>query len=496
MFENIEILNGLIVGRVEPHIYAFSTNTVPNYLKIGDTYRPISVRLNEWKKHFPTLQEEYRTKATINDDIFFRDYSVHQFLENELNKDRLKPNDIENIYYSNEFFKDTTIDELKNAIIDIKETFENNVNKYQYYNSLNSLPATYTYASTGHWHPRPNQDVTIENFDNAIKNGRKNLLMYAVMRFGKSFTSLCCAKKMNAKLVLVVSAKADVREEWKKTVEQADNFNQDYIFISGSELARNENIIKESFTDDKGTVVFLTLQDLQGEDIKEKHKEIFGNTIDLLIVDETHYGARAEKYGQVLKDSNYIKDVKQRYEDDDFVEGDEANETLKALEANIKLHLSGTPYRILMGSEFEKEDIIAFYQFTDIVAAQEKWDEEHILCDDSKEWDNPYYGFPQMIRFAFNPSKSAQSKLAELKSNGNTYAFLALFKPKSIKKANDDSHKVFIHQQEVLDLFSVIDGSKDDDELLGFLNYDKIKDGNMCFTLLCFLRCFRKIVNR
>lgn len=102
MLENIEILNGLIVGRVEPHIYAFSTNTVPNYLKIGDTYRPVSVRLNEQRKHFPTLKEEYKEKATINDDIFFRDYAVHQYLENELGKKRLMANDIEGIYYFNE----------------------------------------------------------------------------------------------------------------------------------------------------------------------------------------------------------------------------------------------------------------------------------------------------------------------------------------------------------------------------------------------------------
>ncbi len=487
MFENIEILNGLIVGRVEPHIYAFSTNTIPNYLKVGDTYRPVPVRLNEWKKHFPSLQEEYREKATINDNIFFRDYSVHEFLEHDLNKDRLKSSDIEDIYYSNEFFKETTVADVKNAITDIKEKYESHIDKYQYYNSKNSLPETYTYASTGQWKPRPNQSATIKNFHNAVKCGRKNLLMYAVMRFGKSFTSLCCAKKINAKLVLVVSAKADVREEWKKTVQQADNFNQDYIFISSNELATNENIIKEILADDKGAVVFLTLQDLQGENIKNKHKEIFGNTIDLLIVDETHYGARAEKYGQALKDNHYTKDIKQKYENDDFIEGDEADETLKSLESNLKLHLSGTPYRILMGSEFKKEDIIAFYQFTDIVADQEKWDEEHILDDDTNEWDNPYFGFPQMIRFAFNPSKSAQAKLAELKSNGNTYAFSTLFKPKSIKKANDNSHKEFLHQQEVLDLFSVIDGSKDDDELLGFLNYDKIKDGNMCRHIVCVL---------
>ena len=67
--------------------------------------------------------------------------------------------------------------------------------------------------------------------------------------------------------------------------------------------------------------MFLTLQDLQGETIKEKHREIFGREIDLLIVDETHFGARAEKYGAVLKD------VKEKISDEEkltlegFVEG-------------------------------------------------------------------------------------------------------------------------------------------------------------------------------
>ncbi len=487
MLENLEILNRLIVGRVEPHIYAFSTNTVPNFLKIGDTYRPVSVRLNEWREHFPTLKEEFREKATINDDIFFRDYAVHQYLEGELGKKRLMPNDIEGIYYSNEFFKDTDIIEVADAISDIKDKFANRIDKYQYYNSNNRLPETYTYASTGEWEPRPNQQATIDNFMCAVNNGRKNLLMYAVMRFGKSFTSLCCAKEMYAKTVLVISAKADVREEWKKTVQQADNFNKDYVFLTGLELSGDEKIVRSTLDSGKGVVVFLTLQDLQGKAIKNKHKEIFGNTIDLLIIDETHYGARAEKYGQILTDKNYVNDIKEKHSDEDYVDYDTADAELKKLETNIRLHLSGTPYRILMGSEFSKEDIIAFYQFTDIVADQERWDSEHILSDDVKEWDNPYYGFPQMVRFAFNPSKEAQARLAELRANGSTYAFSALFKPKSIKKANDGSHKEFIYEKEVLNLFEVIDGSKEDDELLSFLDYDRIKDGNMCRHIVCVL---------
>ena len=54
---NTSALDELIFGRVEPHIYAFSTETVPNYLKVGDTYRPLEMRLDEWRKHFPNLEK-------------------------------------------------------------------------------------------------------------------------------------------------------------------------------------------------------------------------------------------------------------------------------------------------------------------------------------------------------------------------------------------------------------------------------------------------------
>ena len=43
------------------------------------------------------------------------------------------------------------------------------------------------------------------------------------------------------------------------------------------------------------------------------------------------------------------------------------------------------------------------------------------------EWDNPYFGFPEMIRFAFHPNKSAREKIAQLKAEGKTTAFSELF---------------------------------------------------------------------
>lgn len=486
--KDLTVLDQLIIGRVDPHIYAFTTNTVPNYLKVGDTYRPVSLRLQEWREHFPDLQKEYERIAKVSDDIYFRDYAVHSFLELDRHRSRLIPDNLPGgVYYSREFFKGATIQDLTDAVADIQHGFEENTGKYQFYNAATSLPETHTYRRTESYPPRPNQERTIQQFKAAVDNGRTNLLMYAVMRFGKSFTSMCCATEIEASVVVVVSAKADVKEEWKKTVESHVRF-ADYDFLAGEQLLSNENAIRDELAAGKKVVVFLTLQDLQGDTIKEKHREIFGRKIDLLIVDETHFGARADKYGQVLKAPGYEKDIKNKRDAEDFVEAADAEEQIKFLDARIKLHLSGTPYRILMGSEFSKEDIIAFYQFTDIVKDQEAWIKENNAADEpEEEWENPYYGFPQMIRFAFQPNESSRRRLKELRDSGVSFAFSALLKPRSVKKADDGSHKQFVFEQEILDLLAVIDGSKDDDELLGFLDYDKIKSGNMCRHIVCVL---------
>src|SRR5690625_5228633 len=117
-----------------------------------------------------------------------------------------------------------------------------------------------------------------------------------------------------------------------------------------------------------------------------------------------------------------------------------------------------------MNSEFTQEDIIACYQFTNIAEDEEKWNEEQLMEDDVKEWENPYYGFPQMIRFAFNPNESSRKKMEELKKLGITYAFSELLKPKSILKDNKtELHKEFIHEREIIDLLKVIDGSQEDE---------------------------------
>lgn len=478
--EENTLIQELITGRVEPHIYAFSTGTIPNYLKVGDTYRPIMKRLEEWRRYFPDLEKRFVDKAKVNESTYFRDYAVHQYLETERGRIRLLRNNLtQDLYFSNEFFLGATEDDIALAISDIQQAYQNRLQKYTYYSFENGrIPINYVYERKENYEPRPNQLETIERFRSALEKGRSSLLMYAVMRFGKSFTSMCCALEMGAKLVVVVSAKADVKIEWKRTVESHVKF-VDYVFLDSDVLLQDECILNTTLQNKKA-VVFLTLQDLMGQEIKAKHRSLLEREIDLLLVDESHYGARAEEYGRVLNLSKK-KDLEAELKGLDTAEAYEQSLELKVLKSRVRIHLSGTPYRILMGSEFTKDDIIAFYQFSDIVEAQAQWDQEHLFSDDVKEWDNPYYGFPQMVRFAFLPNKSSRERLENLRRDGISSNLSELMRPKSISADKKEQlHRQFVHETEIIGLLQAIDGSEADEQILSLLGLEEIQQGKMC----------------
>ncbi len=477
MIENIN-LDSLIRGRVEPYIYAFETNTVPNFLKVGDTYRPVEVRLDEWRKFYSDLKKKYEHIAKVDDNTYFRDYSVHDFLiQNGFR--RIEKDDVKSgIYLSNEFFMNAKKENVEEAIKDIQKSFEKKDNRYAFYDVEDNLPlGDFDFKRDADWKPRENQKVVIENFSNAVKKVRNNLLMFAVMRFGKSFTSLCCAKAMKAKLTVVVCGKTAVRLEWKENV-QRPKILDGFEFVDSDSMLRNPVVISEKLAEGHSVVVFLTIQDLLGEDIKTRHADLFNlnsqKKLDLLIIDETHFGARAEEFGKVLGTTE-----KKGY-DESF---DDLENQIKVFSPKVKLHLSGTPYRILLDNEFESDDIVGMVQYSDIINEKEKWDKENIEKD---EWENPYYGFPQMIRFAFNLNESAKAKLADLKNNGYAYDLDELFSPESTSKA-DEKHNQFKYKDEVLDLLRAIDGSKEDENIFSFLNYDKIKKGSMCRHIVMVL---------
>lgn len=479
-------LQRIITGRVLPHIYSFVTNTLPNYLKVGDTYRPVEERLNEWRKHYKDLKEVSRHVASINSEVFFRDYAVHKYLRQQgILQVSL---DASINVHSDEFFEGAKKSDISKAVDDIATNYQK-TDTYDYYTNFKEL-VEFHYNRTQDFRPRPIQQQALDEFNVAVKKGRNNLLMFAVMRFGKSITAIWAAKNINAKLTVVVSAKADVLSEWKQTVESHKDFSG-YRFMDRNDLKEGMNwsdFYGKMFTTGSGDkeicnniVLFLTLQDLAGssEVVKSHHKILQGAKVDLLVIDETHFGARASVLGKILAgveidevEKNYLKKDKEDPEDLGSLD------KLEAINAGIKLHLSGTPYRILMGSEFAEEDIIAFVQFSDIYKAKLDWGSDNL---DKDEWKNPYYGFPQMIRFAFNPNKSSLRRLDDIR--GSKPAILLT--PTNLK--NGRGSNKFLYEREVIDLLRVLDGSKNDTNMLGLLDNEVIKEGKLARHIVMVL---------
>ena len=478
-------LQEIITGRVEPYIYSFETNTLPNLLKVGDTYRPVEERLNEWRRHYKDLVEVSRHKAVVDGDIFFRDHSVHKYLQQKgVTQIPLDPT---RQIYSREFFESIGPVDVSNAVADVIDNYGVS-GKYEYYNNFKKR-VEYHFKRNINFSPRQNQQEVIDNFTKAVSNGRNNVLMYAVMRFGKSITSMWSAKAINSKLTIVVSAKADVRSEWKQTVESHEDF-YGYRFMDSSDLKKGlkfSEIYDTEFQTGSGDtevcrniVLFLTLQDLAGstDTIKEHHEILQEADPDLLIIDETHFGARAQVLGKILAGVDLIEEDEEALKITDGVDGLGRINQLKPINAKIKLHLSGTPYRILMGSEFEEQDIIAFVQFSDIYEAKLEWSANNL---DENEWENPYYGFPQMIRFAFNPNESSRKKLEQIPGSKPS----ELFEP--VSKSASGDYETFKHEREVMDLLQVLDGSKHDTQLLGLLDHESIKAGKLANHIVIVL---------
>ena len=473
--ENEKIINKFIKDKHEPKVYTFRTDKVPDSLKVGYTYRPVNERISEWRRKYKDNLSDRTSYSTQVGEKYFKDTEVHTYLQDVAKKHKLEEDEFEKTeYYCTEFFKDTEIKDVENAVKDIRKDIKTGGGHYRTFSIAKIKDEEEKDITVGPYKPRDIQKEAIEKYVEVTKHGtkKKNLLLYAVMRYGKTFTALCCAKETNARVVVVVSAKVDVKREWKKAVKQIANFKSEYTFVDAREELDDE-IIRNIKSKKNKYVIFLSLQSSSNEYAIANYKKLFKAHIDLLIIDETHYGARASTYSKAIKEQN----------DDDTISAEAAKKEIDHFtDVTVKLHLSGTPYRILARDEFKEKDIIGFYPYTRILEEKEKWNKKY---NDENEWKNPYYGFPEMLRFAFKPNEASIKKLKK-EFNGET-SFSNIFKTESLTKEKGDLHKKFKYEEQVYDLLKILDGSKEEKGLLGFLNYPKIKENNMCKHIVCVL---------
>lgn len=528
-----------------PIIYAFITKYAPNAIKIGYTVQGAEQRVAQWQKHYKDAKLlGWWTATALNQamqEVYFMDFSVHNRTrargysnlkdkENKFDYDEFirlaKEDHIENVHVSSEFFmkyKDMNIkdsnEELNTQIIEdiiteIKDDISNgkDVGKLYSIDKTESVKKFYEkdpddYGNT------PLQDQAIQKAIEAMNNGATDLLMAAVMRFGKTHTTYEIIRQKGIKYALVTSAKADVRTAWRDDINHI-NYIDDFCFIefdgnykilvtekdktSGKLMQHGlqGNVIEEKRNEGKTVIVFATLQDLSGKfqkvtdkqndfdnalkldrTIKNKHDYLFNNPPELIVIDETHYGSHSATNGKAIglsvSSDEYseteIKEARKEAKDAELI-----TKKIHAINAKYTLQCSGTPYYILASGEFadvyKNKEIISNVSFSDMLAARDAWIEENNSKDKEDRVDeskSPYFGIPNIIRFGMNLTSKCRNAIKKAKDFNSSLS--ELFANDGIK---------FTHEDAIVELMESIYGANNH-KIPGFLDEDKIKRGEI-----------------
>ena len=539
--QNTPIIYAFITNMVKPAVkIGFTTQGPQKRLEQWRKYFPDAQLIGYWSsvEFIEDVQKQTKTK------VFFQDFPVHNatvqrgfanLTRDEFNKeiDNLAQEEFSfdlttlTRHYSKEFFKKENLKKeilTKEVVEEIVQSVKDKIKSGDRTNIQTYDISSFEKQRSGGTPPSikdfPKTDLQKEAINNGIKaidNNKTHLLLGAVMRFGKTFTAYQIVLQKHFKKVIVVSAVADTRESWRNDIYHKDFIN-DFCFVeygsqkhSGMYLVsdkttyQREYFYQKDFIENELTkklkyntiIVYTTLQDLSGKldkdtkdrTIKDRHKELFNIEWDLLIADETHFATRSSVNGKTLGYTNNPDDAISDATSQDIKEFTDQNtaatelrELIKPLKTKIQLHLSGTPYNIMMTDEFtnEQSEVIGRYSYTDMLKARDEWVVQH---PDQPEWESPYFGVPNLIRFGLNLTKECREELKQLKKEDISESFSKLFavKPGTLK---------FKHQKAIKELMYSIFGNpqrKRDNKLVGFLNRPEIKEGEVMKHLVICL---------
>ena len=478
-----------------PTIYAFVTDKVKDAIKVGYTDQHPEKRIEQWREIYGKEKGEVECLGWWSSEefneagerVFFWDHAIHKKISDkkykQLTKDEFMRTltdagkQIKDIHYSREFFdkykrllngeldpedkEELSAELIEDIIKQMKLNIKNGTADFKLYSfdkegNTSGKEANKIWGSPDSYSNTDLQEEAIKNGVQAIKDNKKNILMAAVMRFGKTHASYEIIKEAGLKKIIVCSAKADVRKAWRDDINHV-HFYKDFVFIEvlgtnnwdvtyckDDKLVTEHGIpnIKALEESGKTLIYFFTLHDLGGsvKDIKEKHKNIFNGEFDLMIVDETHYGSHANTFGKVTKLE------RKQIDDDDNSDIEEEQKIAKEVEDGIKsldikykriLQVSGTPYYILASNEMIDKDaaIISKVSYSDVLNARDKWNKEHKNEDPSK---SPYFGIPTLHKIGLRLNKECRKVLEEHDMTGS---LSELFKVKGSKFAYEKAVK-------------------------------------------------------
>ena len=234
-------------------------------------------------------------------------------------------------------------------------------------------------------------DATYAYYQKCLQSGEREqaeFLWNAKPRFGKTLTSYDFMRKMDARMVLIVTNRPAIANSWFDDFEKFIAWQTDYRFVSTTDslkeratLTRDQFLNAQLEAEDKNQelrmVAFLSLQDLKGSvyfgGTIDKLRWVAENNWDLLIIDEAHEGVDTHKTDKAFDKIN----------------------------RKFTLHLSGTPFKAVAMGKFAQEQIFN-WTFSDEQEAKDNWQEETL---------NPYACMPRMNMYTYQMSQIAIDKV-------------------------------------------------------------------------------------
>jgi superfamily II DNA or RNA helicase len=212
------------------------------------------------------------------------------------------------------------------------------------------------------------------------------------MRFGKCFVTYKVAKEVGYKRILILTYKpSGVEDNWKDDLDHTDFPNTKFT------RAKDMDSIKFDDDFDGIQVIFASFQDAIGEDgNKEKWNEIKNQSIDMLVIDEMHYGSDTKRAQDFVNSLNY----------------------------KFALNLSGTPLKALQRGSYNKNQQ-HHWTYMDEQFAKRNWD-----CSLG---DNPYEWLPELQTKIMKFDKKFRDSFLDEYSNEESPTMEKLFsKPQLI----------------------------------------------------------------
>ncbi|MGM0855881.1 MAG: DEAD/DEAH box helicase [Pseudomonadota bacterium] len=392
------------------YIYSTAESRKKGLIKIGDAQN-VEQRIKEQLNTASAFDASsfdykklYETEAVRHDGTEFRDHHIHEMLAAKSYPKHRITEGAETLKGTTEWFA-IQPDKAIHLIDQYKAGYsaaEIDIERFQ------DFPM------------RPEQAAAVEqtrDYFNAqpSSNGSVEMLWNAKMRFGKTFTAYQLARAMGFAKVLVLTYKPAVESAWQEDLEHHVDFKE-YVFLRRESLES----INTYLGNGRKVVAFASYQDILGTqdddtDIKDKHRQLFEMDWDIVIIDEFHYGAGTKKAKEMLADEveaekGTKKELTEREkelfaeEEEELVEEQASEDIVKAVEKAItsayRLYLSGTPFKAMADSRFDK-DAIFNWTYTDEQKAKEAWAEAH---PDNPE-DNPYRSLPQIQMYLYKVSE-------------------------------------------------------------------------------------------